>query len=188
MHKGKCAHTPWAAGRRTGNQTKTHKRTHTLHQGSEEPGDSDSSKLCQTCSYTVLRDDMISLFLRRWYQKILRRNYSNWGGLEKCHHSSNLISIQTHRVRHNNNPTDRLTVPKLNTWHMKGFHMPFSFLLLEPGSTHLYPTQPREKRNKLFWIKITVHPFYEVDDFSSFEQLQPSRFKWRSSDTETFFN
>lgn len=23
---------------------------------------------------------MISLFLRRWYQKTLRRNYSNWGG------------------------------------------------------------------------------------------------------------
>lgn len=62
------------------NRTKTHKCTHTLHQGSEEPGDSDVSKLCQTCSYTVLRDDMISLFLRRWYQKTLCRNYSNWGG------------------------------------------------------------------------------------------------------------
>lgn len=93
------AHTPWARGKRTANKTKMQKCTYTLHQGCEEPGDSDIIKLCQTCSYTVLRDDMISLFLRRWYQKILHRNYSNWEGLEKCRHSSNLISIQTRRVR-----------------------------------------------------------------------------------------
>lgn len=169
MHKGKHTHThlePEVEGRPI-----KHTRTHTLHQGSEEPGDSDISKLCQTRSYTVLRDDMISLFLRRWYQKILRRNYSNWGGLEKCCHSSNLISIQTRRVRHNNNPTHRLTVAKLNTRHTKGFHMPFSFILLQPDSTHLHPTKPREKRNKLFWIEMIVHPLYELDDFSSFEQL-----------------